>query len=476
MDDFTPSNRVSDYIKNRAPIGPVTIPLLQSEWLQRDVLRRFTIGFVAVAATVAIAWPFLPRRYEAATTIVLRPVEQTEAREGIQSLRHALDDSAVQSEIDRISSPALAAQVIARHNLANDPEFTRQGWLSSRPMDEADLRRRLMSHLTVAREKRSYTIRIGYSAGDPVKASAMTRTLVSAYLDDQVARKRETLSNQTYWLKQRADSLQGKYDEAQKKMLLFSDTSGLIDSGAQISLESQLSILSTELAQAKARQIEASSRFQSLSAMKVAGTLESAPEVLASPSVQRLKEAHATARSKMVVLDPELQALATEIAAESDRIVQGAVAEMGIWTNRERMLQDEIKSVREGLVERRRNAMRLDELQREAAADRTALDETLVRLKGQIGREGEIRPDAEVISQAEPPRKATFPNPLLTGIGVLLAASLAGAAAAWELVTRRRRRKVNPSSGPLTRDTVGGKSTVRVGLEHWAAISGSSSQ
>lgn len=476
MDDLNLSNRVSDHMRNRGPLGAVTISLRQSDWLQRGVLQRFVVGFVAVVATFAVAWPLLPRRYEAATTIVLRPVEQTEVREGIQSLRHALDDSAIQSEIDRIASPALASQVIARHNLASDPEFFQQTWLSSRPPDESDLRRRLMSRLTIAREKRSYTIRIGYSADHPLKASSMTSTLVAAYLDDQVARKREALSSQTYWLKRRAESLQAKYDEVQREVMLFSTTSGLIDSGAQISLESQLSVLSTELAQAKARQIEASSRFQRLSAMKAAGTLESAPEVLASPSVQRLKDAQAMARSKLVVFDPEIQALATEIVAESDRIIQGTEAELGVWTNRERMLQDEIRSVREKLVERRRNAMQLDELQREAATDRTALDEALVRLKGQIGREGEVRPDAEVISQAEPPREAAFPNPLLAGIGTLLAASLSGAATAWELVARRRRRKVISDSVSLTKDSTGENSAVRVGVQHLMTVSGRSTQ
>ena len=182
-------------------------------WL--SLLTRFAIGFFTVVFLAAVSWPFLPRRYEAVATIIMRPTEQGGDQEGGPPFRQMLDDGAIQSEIDRISAPELAEQVIARLDLRDDPEFVKPSVFFLSPIKKVDLPRLLGSHLSVSRDKRSYSLKLGYWSNDPIKAAAMTRALVEVYLEDQLVRKREAVEDLTRWLESRTNALRAKLETSE---------------------------------------------------------------------------------------------------------------------------------------------------------------------------------------------------------------------------------------------------------------------
>jgi hypothetical protein len=153
---------------------------------------RFLAGFSVVVTASAAAWPYLPRRYEAAATVILHPTDLQSSSDSVQFMRQPLDEGAVQSEIDQIASPKLAALVVAQHSLATDPEFAGRPKLWFLPgatqgaVTEADLRQRLLKHLSVSKERHSNTVRFGFTSSDPLKSAALTDTLLKAYLVDQL--------------------------------------------------------------------------------------------------------------------------------------------------------------------------------------------------------------------------------------------------------------------------------------------------
>src|SRR6202008_502313 len=68
----------------------------------------FLLGFATVVLIAVIAWPFLPRKYESTATIVLRASDVSRSSlERPEPLRQELNEAALHSEIDRISSSAL---------------------------------------------------------------------------------------------------------------------------------------------------------------------------------------------------------------------------------------------------------------------------------------------------------------------------------------------------------------------------------
>ncbi len=162
--------------------------------------------------------------------------------------------------------------------------------------------------------------------------------------------------------------------------------------------------------------------------------------MLASTTIQALKQSLSNALGRTVVMSPEQRAVTEQIAAESNRIVRSATAEGENWTRREAALQGQIRAIRATLTERQRATMVLERLQQEAASDRTALADALTRMKGQTASGGAQRTDVEVVARPETPRDPAFPSLPLYGLGTLLAACLAGAAMNGMLLLGRARR------------------------------------
>ena len=182
--------------------------------------------------------------------------------------------------------------------------------------------------------------------------------------------------------------------------------------------------------------------------MAKAGGLANAPEVVNSPSVQKAREMLAAARAKPAVLASEIASLSAAVDEEARRVVLSAEREAETWRLREDALADALAGIRQDMVARRLNELRLDELRRQAASDETALADAMAKLKGQIGRDQSLQPDADVVARAERPRKAAFPNPFLTAIGALLLACMAGAlAVAWPRLHRAAMDMVRSARG-----------------------------
>ena len=331
-----------------------------------------------------------------------------------------------------LTSPALASAVIARHDLMKDPEFGHSWWQfwNAKPT-EADVRRSLQARFNVARDRRSYTVHLGYRSADPQKAAALAETLLAAYIEDQLARKRAALLGQSSWLEERTKLLRARLDASEHAIKGFLLTTGLMDGGGQLSLEKQLDTLSTEYAQTRIRSEEMQTRAQALAAMKEAGTLETAPEVLASASILRLKDNLNAAITKPVVWNSEVAAIEARIAAEASRIVQSMEAEARFAASRTEVLQKNMDAIRADLTRLRSDELRLEQLRREAATDKAVLDEAVTRLKSQAGLAGGVRADVEILARPEIPLSPVTPNRLLVALGTFIAACLAGALLAW---------------------------------------------
>jgi polysaccharide biosynthesis transport protein len=415
--------------------------------LQRSYGLRFLLGFSIVVITSAMVWPFLPRRYEATATIILHPKDPESGSESTQLMRQPLDESAIEAEIDKINSPTLAAAVLAKHKLAADPEFNggaiswlRQRLFGQTRVSDIDLRQRLLSNLAVSRDRHSYTVKFGFRSSDRFKAAALTDTLLKAYLADQLARKRAFIADLTGWLTERVDLLRAKSEASRLAVKDFLVQSGLIDKGAQISLEHELATLSTEAALAQSRAMDAQARADALSDLQKAGKLDSAPEVLASPVIQSLKEKTAGAKSMVSPVETRQTASEAEITAEADRIARGVKTEARASTQHEISLQLAIKTIRDEMTKRQSSELRVAALRDDAASDRHALDDALMLLNAQSARANAVIPDVDIIANPEVPERPVFPNPLLAMLGTLVAGCLAGAAMVWRPIAGWGRR------------------------------------
>jgi polysaccharide biosynthesis transport protein len=418
--------------------------ILDASYL-RSPIMSFFIGFLIVVATFAFAWPFLPRRYEATATIILHPTGPESATDSAESLRQTLDESAIQSEIDQISAPTLLSIVVSKLHLADDPEFIGgwKRWFAEGPLTEADLREKLLEHLSVSKGRRSYTVKFDFRSSDPIKSAALSNALLDAYLADQTARKRKAIDNLTALLAEQVNQLRAKSDASQLTVKDFLVRTGLIDKGATTSLEGELSTLSSEAAMARSRTAEAQARAAELTNLQKAGRLDGAPEVLASPVIQTFKTKLAGAKSVVSTVDLPERAIDAQIAIECDRILRSAKTQASVLAEQEVALKRAIEAIRVELVRRKNLEFGLVALQHDAEADRKALDSAVVRLAGQTARANAVVPDVNVMSPPVVPTRPAFPNPLLTVLAAVIAGCLVGVAMVWRPFSDWARRFTN---------------------------------
>ena len=386
----------------------------------RVSVKRFAIGFLAVCIATATAWPFLPRRFESTAAIILRPSDGDGRLDMSQALRSPLDENAIQSEMDIVGSPAIASVVIAKHHLSADHEFGVNpdglttkllsaayealpflaNWFgSTNDLPESELRTRLKKHLTVSRDRRSYTVKLGYWSSDPVKAAAMTETLLAAYLEDQAARKFRSFEKLTAGLSQRVDTLRAKYENSERAIRELVSQSDLTDGLMRASLESQLAALGKEASEARSRFLEVTTR----AGQRPKGSL-----------IAGAAKAASWQQDGSIISQPE----------ETD-------AEAQTWVLREALLGRAMQAIRTELAQRHEATSKLENLRREAAIDKEVFDAALLRLKELTSRASPGSLDVEILARPDVPVRPVFPDPLLTIIGTLLAACAAGSAMAW---------------------------------------------
>lgn len=176
-------------------------PALKTQmWMtDRSLIHRFRVKAFLISALVTLIcgimiWPLLPRYYQAQTTLVFRSPEQGDK---ISFLKQDLDEKAIQSELDILSSPVLTNEVVKRLGLQNDLEFTASSPLSPFALMSSawsaapriDAGRNALARLIVQHDRRSYTVRFGYLSKDPQKSTDMTALLSTLYLDELTARK-----------------------------------------------------------------------------------------------------------------------------------------------------------------------------------------------------------------------------------------------------------------------------------------------
>jgi uncharacterized protein involved in exopolysaccharide biosynthesis len=457
-----------------AGIAPGGLLQICAEAARSHRWRMASVAALTVAVS-AFAYPHLPRRYEASAQVILQPTGQDGQSDFAREARNSLNENGIQSEMEILSSRPLAAEVSRRLHLVEDPAFNPSrrpdGWRSAvrraaadalaqagitlppkagpaRPgAEELAVEHKVLEHLAVKRDRRSYVLRVGFWSHDPDQAAAMANTLATAYVEAQLERKRDAQTKLTDWIDSRVAELSGRHKRSEQAVEHFLVETGLADAAADAALQQQLTTLSGELALVQSRSLDLQARFRALGELQRSGALESAPEVIALPLVQHLRErvvtlgagvGSTTGGGPLGAPQSAINELRQAVGVEAQRVLRGAETDASVAQQREASLRAEILRIREELTRRRMAERRLDSLPRESTADREALDQAMARHRIELGRVAALRPDAEILTRAEAPLDAAFPNGKMAALGTLALALVAAMASILPQVLRRR--------------------------------------
>jgi polysaccharide biosynthesis transport protein len=443
---------------DRRPPAPQSGSLLdlRSLWLiVRRHVRLIATVIVLVLGCAAAGFLVFPARYSATATIIVDPrqprVSPSESvLSGIGS-----DAAAVESQVDLITSSALAKRVIERLDLANDSEFASvstvqrmaTGVLSllgiHRDGDEETrinwILRRFQENLDVRRRGLTYVIEITFTSTVPAKAARIANAVAETYRDDQRSAKVDATMRASAWLNDRIAELRAKVRDSENAVADYKAANNIVDTAEGIKLiQRQVETLSQQLILARASSAEARARLERVQQISSqSGNPAALNEALQSPVIANLRVQYAeVARSEaelaaalgdhhpsLVRVRAQLADLRRQIDGEIGRILTSVRNEFEVARSRETSLEGDLAKLKDTAAKFDQADVRLRELQREVQANRALFDQFLVRAKETSEQQSMQMPDARIVAAALPPVRPNRP-----ALGLLLVVAVAGSA------------------------------------------------
>jgi exopolysaccharide transport family protein len=437
------------------------------------VRRRLPlIGAVTTAVTVAaIAFSMtLPNRYDGVAVVQIDPRKKSISQfEGVvEDLKG--DSASIDSEVEVISSRAVALKVIDVLNLRDDPEFRPQstvrhvfrilglnGYLpAEQPMEPShhvkserrldqdpngtlvgrnqpgeatperdELATAFQERLKVSRVRMTLLLEIKFTAGDPIKAARIANTIAEIYLANNLANKKQASGFATDLLEGKLAEMQERVAQAERKVAMYKSDNNIFDSEGNILSEKELARLMEQTVAARNTTAEAKAKYENAQrlATTIGGTATIA-EVLGSDSIRLLKESVSGARKREAELGtrygprhPEMQKVRAEIAeAESQlaveigRQVANLRNEYVVAERREMQLRQSLTTLKEQEAATKEASVKLSELQREALTSKQLYESLLGRYKQTSETQDLQLPDARIVEQADVPLHPSSPK------------------------------------------------------------------
>jgi uncharacterized protein involved in exopolysaccharide biosynthesis len=412
---------------------------LAAIWAALWRARRWIVPVLVVVAVGAYAGlSMVPPKYRAEAKVIIeaRGVRIDPNRTDTEAERSLLDQEGVASQVQLISSRDLARRVAQREKLDQVAEFRRSPgllqsllpFLKRAPVSpEEQVLDAYFQRLNVFQIERSRVITIEFTSGDPQVAARVANALVREYLAVQGEAKVNTSADTSTWLENEITGLRAKVAEAEQKVEQWRSQHDLFATNRDGTLvEQQLGGLNQQLTAVRADKAGIEARVEQLRRAVNAGQFDSAPDLQASPGLQRLKEREAALRSRLAELSatllsghPQIRALNAQLAdvavqerAEARRVLAALEGELKVADQRIRDLRNELGDGKATAARANESDIQLRALEREAKAQRDLLETFLARYREAVARQSDraLPPDARAISEASAPLEPYFPK------------------------------------------------------------------
>jgi capsular exopolysaccharide synthesis family protein len=325
-----------------------------------------------------------------------------------------------------ITSKALARRAIEKLELQDKPPF--------KGAREPALLFVAQVEVVPVPDTRLATVAVNHE--DPEQAARWANTLAEAYLEQNLESKIETTRNVYSWLQERLAEAEGDVKSSEQTLYEYTKQQGLYvpKEGASISAET-LEKLNEEATAAKTKRIELESILAQVEkARRSRASLDSLPQIASDPLVQRLNMSKADLDVELVQLKnrykeghPKVKQVLTQIEqiqdaidAQSEKIVDGMLADYQQLRRRERELLASIDSQRVETVEESRKAVELEMLQREAVSNKSLYEAILQKIKETDIAASLRENNVSIVERASVPTVPVKPQPVKNLIVALM--------------------------------------------------------
>jgi uncharacterized protein involved in exopolysaccharide biosynthesis len=419
-------------------------------WILGTTLAAFALSF----AVVSIVQP----RYTGEAKVILETQDNYFTRPGkdpVAEVPQTIDDEAVQSQVQLVTSRDLARQAIRKLNLLGNPEFDPLAagmspitrllvilGLQRDPRDVSPEDRMLDAYydrLTVFPVARSRVLTIEFTSQDPEFAAKAANTIAELYLNLQEQAKRNNAQAAGQWLAPTIVDLRSKVADAEAKVQAFRAKSGLIEGPNNTTISTlQLGELSTQLAAARSAQAEAQAKAKLIRQMVSEGRVADVTDVANNELIRNIAQQAVTLRGQLALESrsllpghPRIQELNAQLAdvnnalrAAAEKAARGLETDARIAGERVDVLTATLDAQKKTVADGNDQSVELGALQRDATAARDQLEAYLQKYREATARltENSVAADGRIISRAIAPELPSFPKKVPT----VLIATLAG--------------------------------------------------
>jgi len=429
------------------------------------VRRQYVVILITTALVVAAAVVYLritPPTYTAQVQILLGNSRAQFVQQQSLIAEPNVDLSQIETQLQILKSSAVAAAVITKLKLADDPDFKPsrvfsllqkvRGSISSAPKipapDASDtpsdgLIAAFQYRLLANRVGVSNVIEVSFSSSNATRAAEIANAVAQGYIGDQLNAKFEANRSATSWLQQRLNELGEQALTEERAVGAYKAQNNIVSSDGKPINEQQVTELNSRLVAARAQTSDASaklSRYEAIlganSASPAAvGTLDAiGAETLASPIINSLRQQYLElarresewsaryGRDHLAVINlrTRMLDLRTSIVDEVKRLAGTSRSEVEVAKQRQQEVEKQLASA----VSQSRSAnsaeLTIRELETRAKGLRSLYETFLQRYMGAVQQETFPISDTRVISPASPPESKSKPKTgLIMALGIV---------------------------------------------------------
>lgn len=405
-----------------------------------------TIGLLVITYVVL---SFMPKLYESSASILVevRDNAYTRATNDVLPQAGFSDEIAIASQIELVKSRGTLMQVIDELNLRSVAEFngSQTGPLdiifrlmgsSSEPRQIDEIVLEYVSEATtVVRERESRVITVQVRSIDAELSAQIANAIANAHVQRRAGLYLSDTADASQWLETEIAKLRVRVNDAADKVANYRvDNDLFVGANDTTLLDQQLSDLSTQISAAQERENSARSRALLIREMVRSGqSIDGLPDVRNSLAVQQLAEEKARLQGEkaqqsatllpnhptVLALTAQISEIDAQMQIEARQVANSLEAEAKIEAGLEQSLRDELIRLKLEASSATKGSVELNELEREATAQRDLLETYLLRYRDAASRtESQATlPDVRVVSLAAAPLNPAYPQ-----TGLILAA------------------------------------------------------
>lgn len=401
-------------------------------------------------------------KYKASTIVVLESRDnQVVDFETVLSGLSA-DQATLNTETEVLQARILIGKLVDQLDLVEDPEFNnllkpQNPWSIGGFLRAIGLRQEnrtppseraiidgvisdVIQQISIQNIRNSYVFQIVVETEAPEKSALIADTLAEFYINDQLTTKFEATERATAWLTDRVSELQAKLETAETAVKEYNTQTDLISPQALAALNRQLKDLRSRLIADRRAQEELGHRILTMKTARDTDDAQSMALAAGDGALnQTLNRINNGAADERRVFDARFRQVLARLQADYDRI-QSQVETLATSVI-EKQLKIEGQSA---------DLVKLQQLEREAAASGLIYEYFLSRLKETSVQQGIQQADSRILSYAVVPERASHPR---KGITLVLSTILGGALGAMLVLMREIRQTGFRSAGELEQET-----------------------